>query len=69
MAAHGEVVAQAPEASFYQAPTLLRDAPPTHRLAREEVFGPVLAAMPFDDATDALRLANGTDYGLVAAGI
>ncbi|KND55978.1 Aldehyde dehydrogenase [Candidatus Paraburkholderia kirkii] len=67
MAAHGEVVAEAPEAGFYQAPTLLRDVPPTHRLAREEMFGPVLAAMSFDDEDDALRLANGTDYGLVAS--
>lgn len=66
MAAHGEVVGDAPEAGFYQAPTLLRDVPPSHRLAREEVFGPVLAAMAFDDEADALRLANGTDYGLVA---
>jgi aldehyde dehydrogenase (NAD+) len=66
MAAHGEVVAEAPEAGFYQAPTLLRDVPPTHRLAREEVFGPVLAALPFDSEDDALRLANDTNYGLVA---
>jgi aldehyde dehydrogenase (NAD+) len=44
----------------------LRDVPPAHRLAREEVFGPVLCAMPFDDEADALKLANGTDFGLVA---
>jgi aldehyde dehydrogenase (NAD+) len=48
------------------APTLLRDVPPTHRLACDEVFGPVLAAMPFDDEAHAIRLANGTDFGLVA---
>ncbi len=59
-------IADAPEAGFYQAPTLLRDVPPTHRLAREEVFGPVLAAMPFDDEDEALRLANDTNFGLVA---
>jgi aldehyde dehydrogenase (NAD+) len=47
-------------------PTLLRDVPPGHRIACEEVFGPVLAAMPFDDEADAIRLANGTDFGLVA---
>ncbi len=45
---------------------LLRDVPSTHRLAQEEVFGPVLAAMPFDDEADAVRLANGTAFGLVA---
>jgi aldehyde dehydrogenase (NAD+) len=62
----GEVIASAPETGFYQAPTLLRDVPATHRLAREEVFGPVLAAMPFADEADAVRLANGTPYGLAA---
>ncbi|CAG9253325.1 aldehyde dehydrogenase family protein [Paraburkholderia caribensis] len=66
MAAHGEVIAEAPETGFYQAPTLLRDVPPTHRLAHEEVFGPVLAALPFADEDEALTLANGTPYGLVA---
>ena len=35
-------------------------------VAREEVFGPVLVAMPFDDEEEALRLANDTDYGLGA---
>ncbi|QCP48617.1 aldehyde dehydrogenase family protein [Trinickia violacea] len=66
MAAHGEVVGDAPESGFYQAPALLRDVPPAHRLAREEVFGPVLAALPFDDENEAVALANGTPYGLVA---
>jgi len=47
-------------------PTLLRDVPPASRLACEEVFGPVLAAMPFDDDAEAVRIANGTDFGLVA---
>jgi aldehyde dehydrogenase (NAD+) len=36
-------------------------------LAQEEVFGPVLAAMPFTDEAHAVALANGTDYGLLAA--
>ena len=36
-------------------------------LAREEVFGPVLAVLPFDDEADAIALANATDYGLLAA--
>jgi len=66
MAAQGEVVGEAPESGFYQAPTLLRDVPPAHRLAREEVFGPVLAAMSFSDEDEAIALANGTPYGLVA---
>jgi aldehyde dehydrogenase (NAD+) len=66
LAAQGEVIADAPGAGFYQAPALLRDVPPEHRLAREEVFGPVLAALPFDDEDQAVALANGTPYGLVA---
>ncbi len=66
MAAHGQVVDEAPQTGYYQAPTLLRDVPPTHRLAQEEVFGPVLAAMPFDSEPEALRIANGTPFGLVA---
>ncbi|NPT54768.1 aldehyde dehydrogenase family protein [Paraburkholderia elongata] len=66
MAAHGEVIPEAPESGFYQAPTLLRDVPASHRLARDEVFGPVLAAMSFTDEDEALSLANGTQYGLVA---
>jgi aldehyde dehydrogenase (NAD+) len=39
----GRGVEEAPETGFYQAPTLLRDVPVGHRLAQEEVFGPVLA--------------------------
>jgi aldehyde dehydrogenase (NAD+) len=66
IAAQGTVVDEAPQTGFYQAPTLLRDVPPTHRLAQEEIFGPVLAAMPFDDEAQALRIANCTPYGLVA---
>jgi aldehyde dehydrogenase (NAD+) len=41
MVAQGRGVDEAPESGFYQAPTLLRDVPPQHRLAQEEVFGPV----------------------------
>jgi aldehyde dehydrogenase (NAD+) len=40
--------------------------PPDHYLAQEEVFGPVLVAIPFADEADAVRIANGTAYGLVA---
>ncbi|PWW46438.1 aldehyde dehydrogenase family protein [Melaminivora alkalimesophila] len=66
LVAQGTVVDEAPETGFYQAPALLRDVPPQHRLAQKEVFGPVLAAMPFDDEEQAVQLANGTRYGLVA---
>ena len=66
VAGQGAIVADAPSGGFYAPPTLLRDVPETHRLARDEVFGPVLAAMSFADEAQAIRLANATDYGLVA---
>ncbi|WP_321840378.1 aldehyde dehydrogenase family protein [Paraburkholderia bannensis] len=66
VAARGKLDANAPDGGFYEAPALLRDVRPHSRLAQEEVFGPVLAAMPFDDEAQALALANGTPYGLVA---
>ena len=64
--ATGQVVEQASASGFYVAPTLLRDVPPQHPLAQQEVFGPVLAAMPFDDEDHAVALANATPFGLVA---
>ena len=66
MVAQGVVVDEAPESGFYQAPTLLRDVPVNHRLAQEEVFGPVLSAMSFRDEDHAVQLANATQFGLVA---
>lgn len=66
MVAQGKVVDEAPQTGFYQAPTLLRDVPPMHRLAQEEVFGPVLVAMAFRDEDHAVELANATPFGLVA---
>ena len=66
MVAQGQIVDEAPEGGFYQAPTLLRDVPITHRLAQEEVFGPVLCAMSFRDEDEAVHLANATRFGLVA---
>jgi aldehyde dehydrogenase (NAD+) len=66
MVAQGRVVDVAPESGFYQAPTLLRDVPVAHRLAQEEIFGPVLCAMKFNDEDHAIELANATQFGLVA---
>jgi aldehyde dehydrogenase (NAD+) len=63
--AQGTIAADAPTRGYYVVPRLLRDAAPKSRIARDEVFGPVLVAMPFVDEADAIRLANGTDYGLV----
>ncbi len=66
VAGQGSIVGAAPSSGYYVAPTLVRDVPAASRLAREEVFGPVLAAMPFDDEAQAIALANGTEFGLVA---
>jgi aldehyde dehydrogenase (NAD+) len=64
--ARGAVSPDAPKAGFYHAPMLFADVPPEHPIAQEEVFGPVLVAMPFDTEDEAVALANGTPYGLVA---
>jgi aldehyde dehydrogenase (NAD+) len=64
--AQGQIAAGVPAGGFYQAPTLLRDVPVMHRLAQEEVFGPVLSAMSFTDEDHAIKLANATEFGLVA---
>ena len=53
---------------FYMGPTIVDGVKPTDSLFRKEVFGPVLAVTSFEDEATAIRLANGTDYGL-AAGI
>ncbi|MEU1310210.1 aldehyde dehydrogenase family protein [Streptomyces cinnamoneus] len=49
---------------FYVAPTLIGDATPDMTVAREEIFGPVVVALAFDDEDEAVRIANGTSYGL-----
>ena len=48
-------------------PALFDGVDPAGRLGQEEIFGPVLAAMPFEDYEDALRIANGVKYGLTAS--
>lgn len=50
---------------YFVQPTVFADVDNRSRLAQEEVFGPVLAVMPFDDEDEAIELANDTDYGLV----
>lgn len=51
---------------FFYPPTVLRDVPASAELMREEVFGPVIALIRFDDEDDAVRRANDTAYGLVS---
>ncbi|NMM43689.1 aldehyde dehydrogenase family protein [Rhodospirillaceae bacterium KN72] len=65
--ARAQLDEQAPSGGFYYPPMLLDGAAPESRLAQDEVFGPVLAAFPFEDEADAIRLANATPYGLTAA--
>ena len=65
-AATAQIVEDAPEGGHYVAPTLFADVGPTHRLAQEEIFGPVQVVIPFDDEAEAAAIANGTGYGLVA---
>lgn len=52
---------------LYVRPTLYEDVPATSRLLREEIFGPVLVVVPFEDFDDALRIANDVAYGLSAS--
>jgi aldehyde dehydrogenase (NAD+) len=65
-AAEGTVVADAPKGGYYVRPTLVDDVPPEHALAQEEIFGPVQVLIAFDGEAEAIRIANGTKYGLVA---
>jgi acyl-CoA reductase-like NAD-dependent aldehyde dehydrogenase len=51
---------------FFVEPTLFRSVPPKARIAREEIFGPVLSTIAFDDEDDAIRIANDVVYGLSA---
>ena len=62
----GRIAAGAPEGGFWVKPAIYAPRDPNSALVREEVFGPILAAMPFEDEAEAVRLANSTDYGLVA---
>jgi aldehyde dehydrogenase (NAD+) len=52
---------------FFVEPTLFDGVTPDMRIAREEIFGPVLSVIPVDGEAEALEVANGTDYGLVAS--
>jgi acyl-CoA reductase-like NAD-dependent aldehyde dehydrogenase len=52
------------ERGFYVAPTLIADCKPGMRVVQEEIFGPVVVVLPFDDEDDGVALANGTDFGL-----
>ena len=54
------------EGGCYVEPTVFDEVRPEHTISREEIFGPVLAVIPFDDEAQALEIANDTEYGLAA---
>jgi len=64
--AEGGIADGVPDGGFFVRPAIYSLKDPGSALAREEVFGPILAAMSFEDEAEAVRLANSTDYGLVA---
>jgi len=55
-----------PESGFWFAPTIFTNVSSTHRIAREEIFGPVLSVLTFRTAEEAIAKANNTTYGLAA---
>ncbi|MEW2522101.1 aldehyde dehydrogenase family protein [Actinacidiphila alni] len=69
----GRIVAGGPEApdgmdtGYFVRPTVFADVTPGTTIAQEEIFGPVVVLMKYEDEADALRIANGTVYGLAGA--
>jgi phenylacetaldehyde dehydrogenase len=56
-----------PDAGYFVAPTILAGLKPQDEAVRDEIFGPVIAALPFDDLDEAIRIANDSRYGLAAS--
>jgi len=65
----GGSVASRPECGngWFVEPTVFTDVRPAMRIAQEEVFGPVLSVIPFEDEEEAIAIANDTQYGLARA--
>ena len=61
------VVVPGYEGGYFFAPTLIDGVNPNAVLAQDEIFGPVVVVCPFDDEAEAVRIANSTNYGLIAA--
>ncbi len=66
IAAEGTIASNAPRGGHFLAPTLFAGVAPDHLLAQDEIFGPVQVVIPFSSENEAIRIANGTQYGLVA---
>jgi acyl-CoA reductase-like NAD-dependent aldehyde dehydrogenase len=60
----GEQPPEGSERGYYVRPTVFSDVRPDMTIAQEEIFGPVLAILPYDDEEDAIRIANDSQYGL-----
>lgn len=67
IAAEGQIAADAPKGGHYTQATLFADVPEDHPLAQEEIFGPAVAVIAFDTEDQAVAIANGAGYGLVAS--
>ncbi len=63
----GRPSAAALQGGYFVEPTIFYDVDNAATIAREEIFGPVMAVIPFEEEADALRIANDTPYGLAAA--
>jgi aldehyde dehydrogenase (NAD+) len=64
--AQGGIDPDVPSSGFFVAPRLYGPVPANDKLAREEIFGPVLVVLPFTDEADALAQANDSEFGLLA---
>jgi aldehyde dehydrogenase (NAD+) len=63
----GGIPAHTDKGGFFVEPTLFADVNNDMRIAREEIFGPVLVLIPYEDEEDAIRIANDSPYGLSGA--
>src|SRR5438046_8195468 len=63
----GRATGAALDRGLFVEPTIFYDLDNSARIAREEIFGPVAAVIPFEDEKDALKIANDSPYGLAAA--
>ena len=64
--APADVACELPERGYWFAPTLFTDVSPAHRIAVEEIFGPVVSVLSFRTQAEAIEKANNSRYGLAA---
>jgi betaine-aldehyde dehydrogenase len=67
LVAGGETAQGSPAGGFFVAATVFSDVAPHMTIAQEEIFGPVLSIIPYDDVDEAVEIANGTVYGIAGA--